>query len=90
MDKKSIELTISNKLGLHARAAATLVQLTNRFESKIEIEKDGKVVNGKSIMGIMMLAAAKGNKIVVYAKGPDADKALEAIEELVFNKFGEE
>ena len=85
-----MELTIRNKLGLHARAAATLVQLTNRFESIIEIEKEGKTVNGKSIMGIMMLAAAKGNKIIVNANGSDSGEALEAIKELVFNKFGEE
>lgn len=90
MEKKSVELTILNKLGLHARAAAALVQLTNRFESRIEVEKNGETVNGKSIMGIVMLAAAKGHKIVVNANGPDAAEALEAIKELVFNKFGEE
>ena len=90
MEKKSVELTILNKLGLHARAAAILVQLTNRFESKIEIEKDGKTVNGKSIMGIMMLAAARGHKIVVNASGPDSGEAIVAIKELVSNKFGEE
>ena len=88
--KLTEKLVIKNKLGLHARAAATLVRLTNQFISDISIEKDGQVVNGKSIMGVMMLAAAKGNEILVTAEGEDSDKAMESIKELIENKFWEE
>ncbi|MBI5375123.1 MAG: HPr family phosphocarrier protein [Candidatus Schekmanbacteria bacterium] len=90
MEKKVVKLIIRNKLGLHARAAATLVKLTNKFSSKIEIEKDGQSINGKSIMGVMMLAAAKGNSVTVTATGTDSESAISAIQELVHNKFGEE
>ena len=89
-NKSTIKLTIKNKLGLHARAAATLVKLTNKFNSEISIEKNSQVVNGKSIMGVMMLAAAKGNEILVTAEGEDSDKAMESIKELIENKFWEE
>ncbi len=83
------EVTICNKLGLHARAAAKFVATASEFESEIEIEKDGKHVNGKSIMGVMMLAAAKGTEIQVTAEGEDAETALKAIGELIANYFGE-
>jgi phosphocarrier protein len=80
---------IVNRLGLHARAAAALVELTNRFEAEITVAKDDLEVNAKSIMGILMLAAAKGSIIRVRAEGSDADTAVAAIAELVANRFGE-
>lgn len=89
-NKNTIKLTIKNKLGLHARAAATLVKLTNKFNSEIYIEKSGQVVNGKSIMGVMMLAAAKGHEICVTAEGEDSNQALESIKQMVDDRFGEE
>ncbi len=81
---------IKNKLGLHARAAALLVQKANQFECDIKIEKDGLEVNGKSIMGVMMLAAAKDSTVTLKAEGADSHKALSALGELFENKFGEE
>ncbi|MDH3974385.1 MAG: HPr family phosphocarrier protein [Deltaproteobacteria bacterium] len=86
---ESKELTIKNKLGLHARAAAMLVKTTNSFQSEVYIEKDGQKVNGKSIMGVMMLAAAKGSTIKVEVSGPDAAALLARIEDLVDDLFGE-
>ncbi len=82
--------TISNKLGLHARAAAMLVQIANKFKAKIILERDGKQVNGKSILGILTLACPKGSSLVVRAEGIDEDKALEEIGRLIENKFGED
>lgn len=84
------ELTIVNKLGLHARPAAMFVQLASKYASDITVERGTERVNGKSIMGIMMLAAGKGLKITVIAEGPDAAEAVAALEELVNNKFGED
>ncbi|MDD5555962.1 MAG: HPr family phosphocarrier protein [bacterium] len=84
------ELTIANRLGLHARPAAMLVQLANRYRSEITIERANERVNGKSIMGIMMLAAGKGSRIAVTATGDDAEEAVHGIEELVQGKFGED
>ena len=84
------EITICNKLGLHARAAAKFVATASEFESEIEIEKDGKRVNGKSIMGVMMLAASKGSNIRLFIDGNDADIAMGKIKDLVHSKFGEE
>jgi len=86
---ESKELTIKNKLGLHARAAALLVKTTNSFQSDVFIEKDGQRVNGKSIMGVMMLAAAKGSTIKVETSGADAAELLDRIERLVDDLFGE-
>ena len=83
-------LLIINKLGLHARAAAKFVATASRFGSKIEITREDKSVNGKSIMGVMMLAASKGTTIAVSAEGDDEIQAIAAIEELVNNRFGEE
>lgn len=83
------ELTIVNKLGLHARAAAKLVSLASGFESEITIKRGAQEVNAKSIMGVMMLAAAKGVVIEVCADGADADEALAEIAQLVQNRFGE-
>lgn len=82
--------TIKNKLGLHARAAAMLVQVSNKFKAKIFLEKDGMQVNGKSILGILTLACPKGSSLVVSAEGTDEDKALEEIGRLIENKFGED
>lgn len=84
------EFDILNRLGLHARAAAQLVRLANGFASEIRIAKDGMEVNGKSIMGVLMLAAPKDTKILVRANGADAEEALAAIGALIAGKFGEE
>jgi phosphocarrier protein len=80
---------IVNALGLHARAAAQLVQISNRFKAEIHIEKDGMQVNGKSIMGVLTLAAAKGSSITVICDGDDAEAALAALGKLIENGFGE-
>ncbi len=84
------ELTITNSLGLHARPAAMFVQLASKFLSEITVERGSERVNGKSIMGIMMLAAGKGLKITITAEGADAADAVSALEELVNSKFGED
>ncbi|MGE5663060.1 MAG: HPr family phosphocarrier protein [Deltaproteobacteria bacterium] len=81
---------IRNRLGLHARAAAKLVHLSNRYAAEIRLVKDEVEVNGKSIMGVLMLAAPRDSRIVVRAEGPDADAAVEAIAALIDGKFGEE
>ena len=83
------EFTISNKLGLHARPAAMFVKLTNKFESEIWVEKDDEQVNGKSIMGLMMLAAGQGSVIQVSAEGGDAAEAIAAIGDLIVGGFQE-
>jgi phosphocarrier protein len=80
---------IKNELGLHARAAAQFVKIASRFIAEILVKKDSREVNGKSIMGILMLAAAKGSKITIRAVGSDSAEALSALEELIENKFGE-
>jgi len=85
---KNIE--IINKLGLHARAAAKLVQLASGFSSHIEIEKNSQRVNGKSIMGVMMLAAGKGSEITLHANGDDEEESILKIEELINNRFDED
>ncbi|HLN91923.1 MAG TPA: HPr family phosphocarrier protein [Patescibacteria group bacterium] len=84
------EFDILNRLGLHARAAAQLVRLANGFACEIRLAKDGMEVNGKSIMGVLMLAAPKDTKILIRAIGLDAEEALAAIGELIARKFGEE
>ncbi len=81
---------IKNKLGLHARAAALFVKTANRFVSEVSLEKDGQAVNGKSIMGILMLAATKGSRITLKAEGKDEVEAIETLGRLFENKFGEE
>jgi len=83
-------MMIKNKLGLHARPAALLVQEASKYKSKIEFENDGIKVNGKSIMGVMMLAAAFGSEISVIADGDDAEAALTGILALIESKFDEE
>mgnify|MGYP003620522599 CR=1 FL=1 len=82
-------LAIANKRGLHARAAAKLVSLASGFASRIEIERNGQRVNGKSIMGVMMLAASRGSRIILDANGEDEEAALDALENLVRGRFGE-
>lgn len=84
------ELVVANKVGIHARPAASLVKVASRFESEIYLEKDGERINGKSIMGLLMLAAGPGCKLRLEAAGPDAAQAAKEIEELFDNKFGEE
>jgi phosphocarrier protein HPr len=84
------ELDIINRLGLHARAAAKFVHCAGRFESSVQVERSGRRVNGKSIMGVMMLAAACGTSIRVEVNGSDEDEALAALEALVANRFEEE
>jgi phosphocarrier protein len=81
---------ITNKRGLHARASAKVVEASARFQSEITIVKDGTRVNGRSIMGLMMLAASLGSEIQVEVKGPDADAAMTAMLALIDAKFGEE
>ncbi|GIW43058.1 MAG: phosphocarrier protein HPr [Candidatus Binatia bacterium] len=82
-------LAIKNRLGLHARAAALLVQTVADFQADIKVSKDGQVVDGRSILGLLMLAAAQGSTIEITVQGPDAAKALEAIEDLVTRGFDE-
>ncbi len=81
---------IKNKLGLHARAASLLVKTSCQFKADIFLSKDGQEVNGKSIMGILILAAAKGTEIVIKAKGEDAECALDALGDLIDRYFDEE
>ena len=83
-------LTIKNRLGLHARAASMIVQISNRYKANIIVEKDGIAADGKSIMGLLMLAAGKGSKIVIKAEGPDAEEAIDDLTRLIEGKFGEE
>jgi phosphocarrier protein HPr len=89
MQRVKKRLEIRNRLGLHARASALLVQTINKFSCDVKISKDDQVVNGRSIIGVLTLGAAKGTKIRVEAKGDDAREAIRAIEQLVEDKFGE-
>jgi len=84
------EFSIVNKLGLHARASALLVKTASRFRSDIKVEREGVEVNGKSIMGIMMLAAAKGTTVRVKVEGEDESEAMTVLGELIRDGFGEE
>jgi phosphocarrier protein HPr len=84
------ELTVVNKLGIHARPAAMFVKTASRFACEIFVEKDGEKVNGKSIMGLMMLAAGPGCKLTIHAAGQDASNAVSEIEELLKRKFDED
>lgn len=88
-DEQRASLEIKNRLGLHARAAALFVQTAGRFDAEITIAKDGQVVNGRSIMGIMMLAAEQGSRIEVSVTGPQASEALDAVRALVAARFNE-
>lgn len=86
----SVDIVISNKLGLHARAAAKLTELAGQFQSEIHVARAEQRVNAKSIMGVMMLAAGLGVKVTIDAVGPDAEQAVAAISQLFADKFGEE
>ena len=92
LDEKFLikELVIINKLGIHARPAALFVKTANRFVAEIFVEKDGERINGKSIMGLMMLAAGPGSKLILHVRGADAQEAIAEIEALVQRKFDEE
>ncbi len=83
------ETLIINKLGLHARASAKLTQTASAFRSDVWIERNGRKVNAKSIMGVMMLAAAKGATVSIETTGPDEDAALQAVLDLIADRFGE-
>jgi phosphocarrier protein len=89
-DKLRASAVIKNKRGLHARASAKIVEASARFQSEIEVIKDGQAVNGRSIMGLMMLAASIGSTVEVTAEGPDAAEAMTAMLALIEAKFGEE
>jgi phosphocarrier protein len=84
------ELVVINKLGIHARPAALFVKAANRFASNIIVAKDGEEINGKSIMGLMMLAAGPGSKLLITCEGDDCQQALDEIESLVKRKFDED
>jgi phosphocarrier protein len=87
MQQRQIE--IANKLGLHARASAKLTQLAGKYKSEVWISRDGRRVNAKSIMGVMMLAAAKGSMVVLETDGPDENEAIDAIAHLIERRFDE-
>ncbi len=84
------DLTIQNRLGLHARPSAMFVKTCNRFKCEIWVEKDGEKVNGKSIMGLMMLGAAQGGEIIIHVEGEQAELAIEKLVGLVVDGFGED
>lgn len=90
MSKVVRKLEIKNKLGVHARAAALLVQMVNRFSAQVTLSKDGQTTDGRSIMGVLMLAATQGSKIQVEATGEDAERAVRAIERLIDSRFNED
>lgn len=90
MTTENAQFKIVNRLGLHARAAAQLVQTANRFLSDVTIEKDGSEVNGKSIMGLLMLAAPQGSTITISVSGEDAEEAMKVIGALINDGFGED
>jgi phosphocarrier protein HPr len=83
-------VTVVNAHGIHARPAAEIVKTAARFSSSIKLEKDGLKVNGKSIMGVMMLAAECGSEVIIRAEGADADAAVDALAELIASRFGEQ
>ncbi|MEW5862874.1 MAG: HPr family phosphocarrier protein [Pseudomonadota bacterium] len=85
----SIEVEIVNKLGLHARASAKLTQTAGNFSSEIWLSRNGRRVNAKSIMGVMMLAAGQGTRLTIEAQGPDAEAAIAALAKLIAERFGE-
>ncbi len=84
------EVTIVNRLGMHARPAALFVRIASRYRAEIWVEKEGEQINGKSIMGLMMLAAGQGSKLTIRCEGADADKVMEELEELIQQKFNED
>jgi phosphotransferase system HPr (HPr) family protein len=89
MNKVIKKIEIKNRLGLHARAAALLVQTVNKFSAQVTLAKDGQTTDARSIMGVLTLAAAQGSKIQVEATGEDAERAVKALERLADNRFNE-
>ncbi len=87
---KNATITVVNKLGMHARASAKFVNLASQFKSDITLERNGHQANGKSIMGIMMLAAGQGSRLILRVDGKDEDEAMQALRNLMDNRFGEE
>ena len=90
VQKVEKEISVINRLGLHARPAAMFVRIASRHRSEIWVSKEGEEVNGKSIMGLMMLAAGQGSKLSIRCEGPDAEKAMEDLEALINAKFNED
>lgn len=88
--QQSREVLIVNKLGMHARAAAKFVQMASACSSEIAVERKGQRVNGKSIMGVMMLAASNGSSITIHAEGDDAKESIDKLEQLINDRFGED
>jgi phosphocarrier protein len=88
--KVSREVTVINKQGVHARPSAAFVKLASKFVCEVLLERDGELINGKSIMGLLMLAAGPGSRLTIICEGDDAEEALNALAGLVANKFGEE
>jgi phosphocarrier protein HPr len=86
---QQLEVEIVNKLGLHARASAKLTQLASKYRCEVWMSRNGRRVNAKSIMGVMMLAAAKGTSVIIETSGADEDEAMAALLELIRGKFGE-
>jgi phosphocarrier protein HPr len=86
---RQLEVEITNKLGLHARASAKLTQLAGKFQCEVWMSRNGRRVNAKSIMGVMMLAAAKGTSVTIETSGPDEQDAMSALLELIRDRFGE-
>jgi len=86
---QQLEVEIVNKLGLHARASAKLTQIAGSYQCEIWLSRNGRRVNAKSIMGVMMLAAAKGSKVAIETSGADEDEAMKALTQLIADKFGE-
>ncbi|MEP6955699.1 MAG: HPr family phosphocarrier protein [Chthoniobacterales bacterium] len=84
------EVTIVNRLGMHARPAAMFVRIASRFRCEVWVEKEGEQINGKSIMGLMMLAAGQGSKLTIRCAGADAEEALAELEQLIASRFNEE
>jgi phosphocarrier protein HPr len=90
VQKVEKEVPVVNRLGLHARPAAMFVRIASRHRSEIWVSKEGEEVNGKSIMGLMMLAAGQGSKLRIRCEGPDAEKAMEELEQLINERFNED
>ncbi len=88
--RSTADVVIENRNGLHARPAAMFVKISSRYRSEVWVEKDSERVNGKSIMGLMMLAAGKGSRLTIIAEGTDSEKAVAEIKNLVETRFGEE
>jgi phosphocarrier protein len=89
-EKIEKEITIVNRLGMHARPAAMFVRVASRYRCEVWVEKENEQINGKSIMGLMMLAAGQGSKLIIRCDGPDADRAMEEIAQLIASKFNED